>query len=66
MAMAKNERKVSQKEVKALADAMKANGQHEHVHVLPDGTIVLGHARVCSARLLGWADLAVVVRHDLG
>lgn len=55
----------SEEELTALADNMKSRGQRDPVHVTPDGTVVAGHQRVRAAKRLGWADIAVVVRHDL-
>lgn len=52
-------------ELKALAENMSKRGQREPVHITPDGTVVAGHQRVRAAKLLGWKEIDVVVRHDL-
>jgi ParB family chromosome partitioning protein len=56
---------VSDEELQALAEDMRAHGQRDPVEVLPDGTVLTGHQRIRAARLLGWAVITVVVRHDL-
>ena len=52
-------------ELRALAADIKANGMRVPVEVLPDGTIITGHQRARAAKLLGWTEIAVNVRHDL-
>src|SRR5262245_52989614 len=54
-----------EQELEALAEDMRKNGQRQPVEALPDGTVVTGHQRVRAARMLGWAEVAVVVRADL-
>jgi ParB/RepB/Spo0J family partition protein len=56
---------VSDEEIKELAADMRRHGQRQAVEVQPDGTILGGHQRVRAARLLGWKEIDVVVRHDL-
>lgn len=56
---------VSEAELRALADHMRDEGQLDAVEVLPDGTVITGHQRVRAARLLGWKEVDVIVRHDL-
>src|SRR5215510_2358776 len=52
-------------ELRALAEDMRANKQKDPVEILPDGTVLAGHQRIRAARLLGWAEVDVVIRHDL-
>lgn len=52
-------------ELKALAENMGKRGLRDPVHVTPDGTVIAGHQRVRAAKLLGWTEIDVVVRHDL-
>ena len=52
-------------ELKALAENMDKRGQRDPVHIAPDGTVIAGHQRVRAAKLLGWKEIDVVVRHDL-
>jgi ParB-like chromosome segregation protein Spo0J len=52
-------------EVGELADDLKRNGQLCPVECLPDGTLIGGHALVAAAKLLGWQQVDVWVRHDL-
>src|SRR3954453_15267104 len=56
---------VSDEELKALAEDMRKDGQRDPVEALPDGTILAGHQRVKAAKVLGWKEVDVVVRHDL-
>jgi hypothetical protein len=56
---------LSQREVRLLAEDMKANGQTTPIEVLPSGVIVDGHQRLSAAKLLRWKDVRVRVRHDL-
>src|SRR3954463_1532739 len=51
-------------ELGELAQDIKANGLRSPPEVLPDGTIVNGHQRVRAFRLLGLAEIPVVVRDD--
>jgi ParB-like chromosome segregation protein Spo0J len=51
-------------ELAALAESME-DGLRDPVEILPDGAIVCGHQRVRAAQLLGWAEIDVVVLHDL-
>lgn len=55
----------SDAELDELANDLKARGQKEPVHILPDGTIIRGHRRVQAARKIGLVAIDVVVRHDL-
>ena len=48
-----------------LVADMKARGQRDPAEALPDGTLLDGHQRLRAARVLGWPELAVVVRVDL-
>ena len=52
-------------DVAALAADIAKRGLQDPVEVTPDNVIVSGHTRVRAARLLGWADVRCVVRHDL-
>lgn len=52
-------------ELQCLADDLKKNGLRYPAEILPDGTIVCGHQRVAAAKLLGWAEIDCIVRHDL-
>src|SRR4051812_27969140 len=52
-------------ELKALAENMEKRGQRDPVEVTPNGTVIAGHQRVRAAKLLGWNEIDVVVRHDL-
>ena len=56
---------ISDVELAALADSLRKYGLRDPVEILPDGTVVAGHQRVRAAKLLGWAEVNVVVRHDL-
>jgi ParB-like chromosome segregation protein Spo0J len=48
-----------------LAEWMRKEGLLLPVEILPDGIIISGHQRVRAAHLLGWAEIDVVVRHEL-
>jgi ParB family chromosome partitioning protein len=52
-------------ELQALADDLRANGQRQPIEILPDNSIICGHQRVAAAKLLGWDEMDVVVREDL-
>ncbi|MFO0822519.1 MAG: ParB N-terminal domain-containing protein [Gemmataceae bacterium] len=52
-------------ELKALVDNIRRNGLRHPIECLPDGTIISGHQRVRAAKLLGWKEIDVIVRHDL-
>jgi ParB/RepB/Spo0J family partition protein len=52
-------------ELQELAESIRQHGMQHAVEVLPDGTIVAGHQRVRAAKLLGWTEIDVIVRHDL-
>ena len=52
-------------ELAALAADMEKNGLRDPIEILPDGTIITGHHRVDAAKLLGWAEIDVIVRDDL-
>jgi ParB/RepB/Spo0J family partition protein len=52
-------------EIQELADDLRRNGQLQPLEILPDGTIVAGHRRTEAAKLLGWDQVDVWVRHDL-
>src|SRR5690349_3061937 len=52
-------------EIAELAADMQQNGQLSPVEILPNGTIIAGHNRIAAARLLGWKEVSVWVRHDL-
>lgn len=52
-------------ELQTLAEDMRKHGQRQPVEILPDGTVLAGHQRVRAAKLLGWEEVEVVVRHDL-
>lgn len=56
---------VDEAELKALAESLQKHGLRDPVHVTPDGTVIRGHQRVRAAKRLGWAEIDVVVRHDL-
>jgi len=56
---------ISEAELAALAEDMRANGLRDPVEILPDGTIIGGHQRVRAAKLLGWTEIDVIVREDL-
>jgi hypothetical protein len=56
---------LSQDELQALADDMRMYGLQHPVEITPDGTIICGHQRVRAAKLLGWEEINVIVRHDL-
>ena len=56
---------IAKAELNTLVDDMKANGLRVLVEVLPDGTIITGHQRARAAKLLGWTEITVNVRHDL-
>lgn len=51
-------------EIKELAEQIR-NGLDHPIEILPDGTIICGHRRTLAARLLGWEEIDVLVRHDL-
>jgi ParB family chromosome partitioning protein len=56
---------ISEAELAALAADMEKRGQRQSVEVLPDGTVIAGHQRLRAAKLLGWKEVEVKVRHDL-
>jgi ParB family chromosome partitioning protein len=56
---------LSDAELAALAEDMKAVGLRDPIEVLPNGTIVAGHQRVRAARLLRRSEIDVIVREDL-
>src|SRR5262245_10706578 len=56
---------LSEPELVALAEDMKANMLRDPILILPNGTIICGHQRVRAARLLGWLEIEAVVRTDL-
>jgi len=53
-------------ELQELAADLDDRGQQEPVQCLPGGTIIGGHRRVAAAKLLGWEQIRVVIREDLG
>ena len=48
-----------------LAADMDVNGQEVEIDILPDGTILGGHRRVCAARSLGWETIRAIVHYEL-
>lgn len=52
-------------EVQELAASIARHGLREPIHILPDGTIIKGHARTLALLHLGLTEHEVVVRHDL-
>ncbi|MFO0822836.1 MAG: ParB N-terminal domain-containing protein [Gemmataceae bacterium] len=56
---------VPETDLKALVDNIRRNGLRHPIEILPDGTIICGHQRVRAAKLLGWREIDVIVRHDL-
>ncbi|QJW93127.1 ParB/RepB/Spo0J family partition protein [Frigoriglobus tundricola] len=56
---------VGDEELEALAENMKKRGLRDPIEIMPDGTVIAGHQRVRAAKLLGWAEIDVVVLHDL-
>lgn len=52
-------------ELQQLAESMRKCGLNHAIEILPDDTIICGHQRVRAARLLGWDDIDVIIRHDL-
>jgi ParB-like chromosome segregation protein Spo0J len=53
------------RELEALADDMRRNGQRTPIEVTPDGRTIDGHQRKQAAERLGWDEVRVLVRHDL-
>lgn len=49
-----------------LRDELRSNGQLEPIEILPDGTILSGHRRWQAIQSLGWPQVEVIVRSDLG
>jgi ParB family chromosome partitioning protein len=56
---------LSDAELAALAEDMRANGLRDPIEVVSDGTIIGGHQRVRAAKRLGWSEVDVIVRVDL-
>jgi ParB family chromosome partitioning protein len=56
---------IPEAELAALAADMQKRGQRQPVEVLPNGTVIAGHQRINAAKLLGWKEVEVIVRHDL-
>jgi ParB family chromosome partitioning protein len=56
---------LSEEELRVLAEDMRKHGLRTPLEILPDGTVLTGHQRIRAARLLGWTEISVVVRHDL-
>ena len=48
-------------ELRALGESMKAHGQLQPVVAKPDGTMLCGGRRLCSAQLVGMTELAVII-----
>jgi ParB/RepB/Spo0J family partition protein len=56
---------VSEAELQDLAENMRKHGLQHPVEATPDGVVIVGHQRVRAARMLGWKEIDVIVRHDL-
>jgi ParB/RepB/Spo0J family partition protein len=52
-------------ELEALAASIDRGGLQHPVHILPSNVILSGHQRIAAAKLLGWQQIDVVIRHDL-
>jgi len=57
---------VSETVLDELARDMDDRGLQQPVEILPDGTVIAGHQRLRAARKLGWPEINVIVRDDLG
>ncbi len=53
-------------ELTELADDIDKNGLRNHPHIDSDNTILMGHRRIEACKVLGWEEIEVVVRYDLG
>jgi len=62
---ARNSRVHSDEQVAQLASSIREFGWTNPVLIGPDGTIIAGHARVLAARLLGMAEVPVIVLEHL-
>jgi len=62
----KNAKKHPEKQIKALARAIKAFGFSPALEVDKDGVIISGHGRWLAAQLLGWESLHVAPRSPKG
>lgn len=56
---------LSEVELRALADDIKANGLRHPIEITPDGVVICGHQRLRAVKLLGWKMIRCVVRRDL-
>lgn len=52
-------------ELDALVEDIRQHGLRHAIEILKDGTVVAGHQRVRAAQMLGWTEIACIVRHDL-
>ena len=55
-----------QRAFEALKAEMRAGNLKHLPEIREDGTIINGHNRVLAARALGWEEMPVIVREDLG
>ena len=56
-----NARKHDKRNLKAIADSLRENGQVKPIVVTDAGVVVAGNGTVQAAKSLGWTSLAVVV-----
>lgn len=61
---ARNARKHSPRNIRAIADSLRNFGQQKPVVALQDGTIIAGNGTLDAAKVLGMSELAVVVMED--
>lgn len=52
-------------DIERLRADIEVHGLDKPLEVLPDGTVIAGHTRLEAVRRLGWADVPVIIRHDL-
>lgn len=62
---ARNARKHSKKQVRAIADAIETFGINNPVLIDETGMTLCGHGRVDAAKLLGWTEMPCVVLEHL-
>lgn len=53
-------------EIQRLAKDIQEHGLRSPIEISPDGTVLSGHSRWAAVKLLGWEEIPVIVRHDLG